>query len=246
MAQMFWGLTSKLGLRPVSWLGVWYRDTYFSFDVKKHPEVQGLVALTIDDGLCRQDESCSMTKQVSELLKEHQAEVTFFLCGEYCKGSKLEAEGRELLKDGHEFGNHCSHDREFASLDAEEFQTDLKQTAEQLEDKLGSPKLRWFRAPQARYTKSMRHAIEGMEMRHALGDCYCDDWLVEDAEWIADTLLKQVHDGSIIIMHMPEHGYREHTFEALKLLLEGLSKRNLRSVTLSSLVELAEGSRVGR
>ena len=41
--------------------------------------------------VCRQDESCSMTKQVSELLKEHQAEVL--------RDSIIELVERELPTD---------------------------------------------------------------------------------------------------------------------------------------------------
>merc|ERR1719183_184297 len=87
----------------------------------------------------------------------------------------------------------------------------------------------------------MKRAVESLGMQHALGDCYCDDYHYQDPEWIAETLLNQVRDGSVIIMHMPERGYREHTFKALQLLLRGLSARGLRSVTLSHLTALSQG-----
>ena len=50
----------------------------------------------------------------------------------------------------------------------------------------------------------------------------------------------QVTSGSIIVLHMPEKGFREHTLKEMELLLEGLKKRGLRSVTLTRLAELCE------
>ena len=49
----------------------------------------------------------------------------------------------------------------------------------------------------------------------------------------------QVQDGSIIIMHMPERGFREHTLAAMAQLLAGLSERGLHVVTLSELDAMA-------
>ena len=72
-------------------------------------------------------------------------------------------------------------------------------------------------------------------LRHALGDTYCDDWAVQDPEWIASTMLSQVSDGSVIIVHMPEKGFRPHLLRSLELLLDGLSARGYECATLSEL-----------
>lgn len=44
-------------------------------------------------------------------------------------------------------------------------------------------------------------------------------------------------------MHMPERGHWEHTLDALRKVLDGLKAQGFRSVTLSTLVELAEHRR---
>ena len=51
----------------------------------------------------------------------------------------------------------------------------------------------------------------------------------------------QVQDRSIIIMHMPERGFREHTLAAMAQLLTSLSERGLHVVTLSELDAIASG-----
>lgn len=53
-----------------------YADTSFYFT---GPSVQGLVALTIDDGICRGTATQSMLPEVLSLLRSHRARATFFL-----------------------------------------------------------------------------------------------------------------------------------------------------------------------
>eukprot|EP00812_Abedinium_dasypus_P013569 NODE_7073_length_463_cov_302.740196.p1 GENE.NODE_7073_length_463_cov_302.740196~~NODE_7073_length_463_cov_302.740196.p1 ORF type:complete len:133 (-),score=40.53 NODE_7073_length_463_cov_302.740196:48-425(-) len=101
-------------------------------------------------------------------------------------------------------------------------------------------KVRWFRAPCGKYSSAMRTAVLDSSMQHVLGDSYCGDFAVDDAPWIAATMLRQVDSGSILILHMPERNFREHTLEALRLVLEGLQCRGLHSVTLSELAAMAE------
>ena len=92
---------------------------------------------------------------------------------------------------------------------------------------------------QGKLTPSMRAVVRNAGLRPVLADCYCDDFMHSDPEWIARTLLRQVKSGSIIIIHMPERGHWEHTLEALRLLLQGLRERQLLPVTLSQLAALA-------
>eukprot|EP00971_Amphidinium_carterae_P282080 5599346-Amphidinium_carterae.2 len=100
--------------------------------------------------------------------------------------------------------------------------------------------LKWFRAPQGKYTSAMREVVKKHRFTHVLGDCYCDDFANKDSTWVASTLLRQVRPGSILIMHMPERGHWEHTLEAIRMVLQGLNERKLQSVTLSTLQHMAK------
>mmetsp|Transcript_81292 Transcript_81292/g.252306 ORF Transcript_81292/g.252306 Transcript_81292/m.252306 type:complete len:257 (+) Transcript_81292:73-843(+) len=221
-----------------------YDDTLFYLDESSHPGVQGCVALTIDDGLCRSGTECSLVSEVRELLKRHAARATFFLCSEYLSGCETEAQ--QLLEDGHEFANHMTLDsHKWAGGPLEEFEADLRVCSDKLEElHRACPQeqrpLAWFRAPGGKLTAPMREVLRGQGLRHALGDCYCDDWAIEDAAYVAQTLTGQARSGSVIIMHMPERGFREHCLEALEQLLEGLTRKGLTCVTLSDLVARAE------
>lgn len=235
-----WNLLSTVGLRRIGWVvkSVFsqYGDTVCYYAVAEHPRVRGHVALTIDDGLCRQAHDRSLVAEVRELLKQHKATATFFVCSDYLVG--LEDAARGLLEDGNELANHCPEDREYASMPPGEFEEALLRTTQAIEAIPGGT-ARWFRAPQARLTTTMRAAVVRSGLRHALGDCYCDDWAIENPWYIASTIAAQADHGSVVVLHMPERGFREHCLEALKLVLENLSAEGYTCVSLSKLDELS-------
>ncbi|CAE7248052.1 unnamed protein product [Symbiodinium pilosum] len=229
MLKSVHSLSTSLGLHPVTWLDWVYGNT----TVFRFPSTEGHVALTIDDGLCRSGSDSSMITEVRQLLKEHSAKATFFLCSDYVDGFEEDAKG--LLADGHEFANHCPSDGvDYYNMQPDEFEAELLKTSRKIQEVSGEVP-RWFRAPQGKYSGTMHGAVSKHGMHHALGDCYCDDWAVEDSEWVARTMLAQVRSGSVLIAHMPERGFREHIFRALELILQGLRQRDLSVVTLSAL-----------
>merc|ERR1711924_564013 len=119
--KAWWGTLSKpIGTRNLGRLGRTlksaYKDTVFYYSEDEYPAVKGYVALTIDDGICRQDCSQSMADDVLALLQEHDAKATFFLCSDYLKGACADS-AKQMLAAGHEFGNHMPQDQEYMSLD---------------------------------------------------------------------------------------------------------------------------------
>mmetsp|Transcript_64849 Transcript_64849/g.154833 ORF Transcript_64849/g.154833 Transcript_64849/m.154833 type:complete len:271 (-) Transcript_64849:125-937(-) len=238
--KTIWQLCTGVGVRrlgkALAKLGA-YSDTLFYYDVAMHPQVNGFVSLTIDDGLVRGGAERCWVDKVSALLKQHGAKATFMVCKNYLQG--VESSAKMLVEEGHELGNHMTEDRgDFASLPEPEFEKQLVATSQAIEEASGcQPK--WFRPPMAKMTEVMRQVVGRHNMQIALGDCYCDDWAIEDPDFVSRTMLRQVESGSVIILHMPETGFREHTLKALEVLLEGLQARQLQCVTLSELHRLA-------
>eukprot|EP00747_Dinoflagellata_sp_TGD_P191296 gnl/TRDRNA2_/TRDRNA2_54472_c0_seq1.p1 gnl/TRDRNA2_/TRDRNA2_54472_c0~~gnl/TRDRNA2_/TRDRNA2_54472_c0_seq1.p1 ORF type:complete len:251 (-),score=27.00 gnl/TRDRNA2_/TRDRNA2_54472_c0_seq1:84-758(-) len=133
-------------------------------------------------------------------------------------------------------------DRPYDSFSPQDFEEHLLRANHRLQAVMSQgSQVKWFRAPQGRYTRSMDDTVRRHGMRHVLADGYCNDFNIQDSDWIADTTLRQVSSGSIILLHMPERGHWEHTFEALRKVLEGISLRGLCAVTVSMLADLAEG-----
>lgn len=205
-----------------------FQDTLFYFDDRTDSKC---IALTIDDGLRYPDPEHAKVKEVRELLEKHKAHATFLLIANRMRG--CEDEARKLIADGHEFGCHAEEDRDYMHDSLEDFGSMLDQCEAVL--KVFQPQIRWFRAPKGLFTPTMRTAISERCWRHVLMDCYCDDWGVDDPEWIADIILRQVRSGSIINLHMPSQGHFKHTYRALELILEGLDAKDFRCLTLTEL-----------
>jgi peptidoglycan/xylan/chitin deacetylase (PgdA/CDA1 family) len=237
--QAVWGCASAIGTRKlgraVQSISSAYKDTAFYFE-----GVEDCVALTIDDGISRGGSDSSLCTDVLKLLEQHDAHCTFFVCSKYIE--IVPEDAAALIAAGNEFGNHLEEDRfGYSKLPAAAFEAALQATTDAIERVPGATPVRWFRAPQGIFNQKMRRITTQKGLRHAMGDAYCDDWAISNAKWVARTLLKQARPGSIIIMHMPEKGFREHTLEALSLVLAGLRARGLKCVTLSEIEQRAQG-----
>ena len=86
----------------------------------------------------------------------------------------------------------------------------------------------------------MEEELRKRNMVHVMTDSYGNDPHIPDAEFIAATMLRCATHGSILVVHMPEKGFREWDLDAIRLVLKGLDQRGLRSVTLSELARRAQ------
>ncbi|CAD7939102.1 unnamed protein product [Amoebophrya sp. A25] len=96
---------------------------------------------------------------------------------------------------------------------------------------------RLFRAPCGMLSPSMARVLTAKGIQHVLGDCYCDDLMMPDTDWIARTMSQQAKRGSILIMHMPERSRRSHLLEALDKTLNILvTQRKFKVVTVGEMI----------
>jgi peptidoglycan-N-acetylglucosamine deacetylase len=258
----WWGMRRLTGTLQSTFEA--YRETLTHFDT-----FSPLVALTIDDGLCRGGPTTSLTRHVLEVLKQYEATATFFVCTDYLQDQRDDVE--MLLQNGHELGNHMQADLPFHyhRLDRQEFQRqlcaanlvlhELEQT-HQREGQEPKKRQRWFRAPQGILTTEMKQALSNQNMKHVLGDCYCDDWkFAQDMDGtsdqnkcravmkdVAELMLSQADKGSIAIFHMPEIGFREGTLYALEYFLQGMQERGWKCRSLSDVQEQLENDIIER
>jgi peptidoglycan/xylan/chitin deacetylase (PgdA/CDA1 family) len=97
----------------------------------------------------------------------------------------------------------------------------------------------WFRAPHGRYTAAMAAQLQQRSMQNVMCDTYASCPILQDGPAVATQLLATVQNGSIILLHMPEVHVRQWCWEALELLLAGLTDRGYRVVTISQLARLS-------
>jgi len=213
-------------------------------------------------------------QDVLSLLKEYNAKATFMLISNYVTTAIIDNQNQnqnqtqneyqtqnqnntnihqndmiQLLQDGHELANHGIVDEAMDTAINE-----CNDTIYQLHSLEGinteKVKVKWFRAPQARYTQTMEEVLEEHNMYNVMCDCYAACPVIEDGRWIGQSLTKQVlkknnksrsKSGSIVLLHMPEKGFREYCFMALEILLQELcEKRNYKICTVTELQQIQQ------
>ena len=181
------------------------------------------VALTLDDG------PDAMTPEYLDVLARAGVRCTFFLIGENCRARPDLV--LEIVRGGHEIGNHSSkHDR-FPSMSSLELARDLEDTQDLLPSI--SPGRPIVRPPHG--DTSLRSlalcALAGY--RTVLWSLDSGDARVRDPdELVARVSVPHVRRGEIILMHEGQ----SWTLAALPRIIEGLRAGGLEPVTVGELL----------
>lgn len=186
---------------------------------------QRIVALTIDDG-----PDAATTPIILDVLSRHKARATFFLISSRVEGNQ--ALVRRLVAEGHEVGNHFTHDRAGIGLTPEAFEQSLL-GADSVLSKYGA--LRWARPGSGWYNRNMIKIMEKHGYGCVLGSVYPFDAQIPSTAHMVRTIRAGTGPGAIIILH--DHGGRgRRTAAALDRVLPELRRRGYRVTTVSDLV----------
>ena len=201
------------------------------FAVKTNAKV---VALTFDDG-----PDPRWTPQVLSMLRDHDAHATFFLVGEHAQAHPdLVA---QLLAGGNEIGNHTYDHPHLPSLSDADIRDQIAH-GEQAIIASGAPAPTLFRPPIGLTDERVADAtrIAGLRTVFWRG---CVEHYVNHQAIAAGVqqMLDHVRPGDILLAHDGGIPDRSRTMKALPALLDGLTARGYRIVTVSAL----EGAAIG-
>jgi peptidoglycan/xylan/chitin deacetylase (PgdA/CDA1 family) len=183
-----------------------------------------VVALTIDDG-----PDPASTRSILAELRRYQARATFFLIAERVVGR--EALVREIVRDGHEVGNHFTRDRPSIRLPPDSFEADLLRARRVLAPFGGTG---WARPASGWYSPGMVATMRRHGYRCALGSVYPYDASVPSTVFAAAFILENAHPGAVLVLH--DGGARgRRTAVVLRRVLPELRRRGYRVVGLSDL-----------
>lgn len=182
------------------------------------------VVLTFDDG-----PSGRFTRRLLDGLAQRDVKATFLLCGYRLKDYPKEAQ--RIADEGHEIGIHgYSHDS-MCSMDLCRVSREILDTAALLP---AGVRPTFLRPPGG-----------------ACGDCLCQiarkqglailnwsldtrDWAVKDAKAITATVLNNVRDGDVILMH----DLYDSSVDAAFAIIDALQARGYQFLTATELVQL--------
>lgn len=198
----------------------------------RHPEVlyfadtrDSVLALTIDDS-----PDSATTPQLLEVLREYDVHATFFVITDQIPGN--EPILRQLLREGHEIGNHQTRDERSDRMPPDRFVEELRESHRILAE-YAEP--RWFRPGSGRFNQGMLDTLAEYGYRCALGSVYPFDPAIRSVGFARRFILWAAHPGGIIILH-DRRARGERTASILRAVLPELKRRGYRIGTLSELV----------
>ena len=190
------------------------------------------VALTFDDG-----PSPLYTPQILELLAQYRAHATFFVLG--CKVEKYPWLIKEMLRRGHEVGNHSFSHPHLPETGQAARERELETTRLDL-DLLGCPcQHKLIRPPYSAFDARLVAYAAHTGRQVILGNIDSGDWRGLDAGTIVQNVLTRVRNGAIIYFHDSDENDRQDrtpTVEALRTILPVLNYRGYRLVTVDEVL----------
>ena len=169
------------------------------------------------------------TKKIVDLLKERNLKATFFLVGFWVDAYKEEV--AYIADNGMEIGNHSKNHLHMNSLDAAKTKEEIEYVNQAVRNLTGvSPVV--FRAPFGEYDDQLISCVEDLGMLPIQWDVDSLDWKGISGNEIVKRVVSKVKSGSIILCH----NNSDHILDALPTILDELTKKGYKFVTVGELV----------
>ncbi len=146
----------------------------------------------------------------------------------------------EILKRGHEIGNHGHKDHFHVLLPPNKFETEIKETHQILLSNEIKHKIKWFRPGRAFYNHFMLKILKKIPEyydRFALASMLPLDTfpIIKNPNFTIKYVSKFIFPGSILLLHGGDPERTANTVEVLDKLLPQLVEQEYKVVTLSEL-----------
>ena len=171
--------------------------------------------------------------RIMDTLDKHKVKVTFFMTGGWVTDNPDCV--KELVKRGHDLGNHSEHHYDMTTISQSEKESELKSVHDKVKELTGY-EMFLFRPPYGAYDNDV------VKTAYAL-NYYPIQWSVDSLDWkdisaseISERVLKRVQPGSIVLFH----NAAKHTPEALPGIIESLLADGYTIVPISQILLTGE------
>lgn len=170
------------------------------------------------------------TLGILDTLTEYDVVANFFAVGMWAE--RYPDELKKLSESGRmEIGTHSNTHPDMGKMSAYDIKLELSASMDIIENITGKrPEL--FRPPYGSYSDTLITTAKDLGLYTIQWDVDTLDWKGLSAGEIANRVLGQVREGSIVLMH--NNG--EHTLEALPLILDGLKNKGFTCVKIGDLI----------
>lgn len=181
------------------------------------------VALTFDDGPYQ-----GSTAKILDVLKSEKVHATFFIIGKHI--DEHPSLVRRMLNEGHEVGNHTYDHQRLDQLSAANAEAELRDCESAFGRATGS-KMFLMRPPGMRFNNQVLSVCQDMDYVTVHWNVAVGDFEEIGAPTIVARVLKQVKNGSVILLHdCPQ------TAEALPAILRAIKAQGFRFQTTSRML----------
>lgn len=184
------------------------------------------IAFSFDDGPNNDN-----TLKILKTLKKHNGKATFFLLGSRIENYSINA--NMYSKYNCEIGNHTWMHDDAKSNDANYILNSIIECQNTIE-KVYKTKTKLMRPPGGNLNSDLFDNLKKYGLSIILWSIDAKDWNTKDINSIVMNVLKNAHDGDIVLMH----DMKKETIEALKAILSELEKQGYAFVTISELFKL--------
>lgn len=202
-------------------------------DVLFHVETsRKIVALTIDDA------PSPYTEQILDVLKANDVHAAFFVIGNQVPGREDILD--DIVRQGHELGNHAMHDEPSISLPSETLHEQISQIdtlIKQAYQTAGETRAAHvFRPGSGVFSQRLLGVASSLGYKTILGSIYPHDASIGYWRLNAWHILSMLRPGAVIICH----DRRSWTLPMLRKVLPEMKRRGYEVVTVSALLEASK------
>lgn len=154
------------------------------------------IYLTFDSGY-----EGGYTEKILEILKRNNVPATFFITAHYL--NTAEELVLQMIKDGHEVGNHTVNHKDITAISDEELKKEVMNLHIAVQEKTGY-EMKYFRPPKGEFNDHSLAFIKNLGYTSVLWSNTYDDWNTSNQgrfEYGRKKLLDNLHNGSIILLH---------------------------------------------
>lgn len=180
-----------------------------------------MVALTFDDG------PGERTGELLAQLEKYNAHATFFMQGKNIPGK--EDFVKKMKETGCELGNHSYDHPQFTKLSADKIANQIGTTNDLIQQAAGSTAT-VMRPPYGAINDTVRSSV-GLPM--ILWSIDTLDWKTRNAQSSIDTVMNDVQDGDVILMH----DIHTESIDAALVLIPKLEEAGYQLVTVSEMAK---------
>ncbi len=181
-----------------------------------------LIAITFDDGPGR------YTDGLLDALKERDVRVTFMVLGE-CAQRYPDVLSRAVA-EGHQIGCHSWGHPQFAGMSEQEIRREIEDTNALIRE-AGYDRRIVVRPPYGQLSETIKKSAGGPII---LWDVDTEDWRLKGKpNRVRDNILRDAHDGAVVLLH----DIYESSVEGAIMAIDRLKEEGYRFVTVDELFE---------